>query len=176
MCNKQLIHQRRRLKLTLKWPRWGVADHGDGSMGFGWGGFGEGTVREEEGQNCLLNADVVLQALLVTQAAGIAWDLSHIVYMDLLGALEQGCWGVTGVRHMVRRGKGRGWLRLCSSGSRLECVDFCLVIVVFNSKPLNAACRRLHFSGSENLQITLPLFVLLAPVIKSHWLLCLAGL
>ena len=66
MCNKQLIHERRRLKLTPKWLRSGLAYQGDGSMDFGWGGFGEATVHEEEGQNCFLNADVVLQGLLVT--------------------------------------------------------------------------------------------------------------
>lgn len=43
-----------------------LGDEGEGSVGFGWGDFGKGTVREEEGQNCLLNANVVLQALLDT--------------------------------------------------------------------------------------------------------------
>jgi len=51
MCSRKLTHEHRRLRL-------GLGDQeGGGSMGFGRGGFGEGTVCEEEGQNCLLNAD-----------------------------------------------------------------------------------------------------------------------
>lgn len=67
MFNKQLIHERRRLKLTPKWLRSGLADQERvGSMGFDWGGFGEATIHEEEGQNFLLKADTALQVLLVT--------------------------------------------------------------------------------------------------------------
>lgn len=72
-------------------------------MGFGWGGFGEGMVHKEEGQNCLLNADGTLQGLLVIKIAGITRDLSHIVYVDLLGSSIARRWSHQEKPHRAQR-------------------------------------------------------------------------